>query len=357
MLKKLSYELQELESKIQSVQKSESLIESLGIELSSLQTKAMVLEKELKLENHEYETLKIESVNARVFATIGDLEDRIQKKHKEAIIAKLKYDDCLQEIADVKQHIDSLRQGKGYDKSLMDNYVKLYNEKLQILLDRDADEAKEIKSFSTSIENLRGNIIEIDEAISIGIRINENLDKIIKFIISAEGWRANSLYFNKEVSREKMDEEIRIASENIRDVVQLYRIFKIELADVFKENETEKRVKNLFEFTEAFFASLSEVHYPQIKTNSTSEFSLESISSGASEITVIANSLSSEIRTQKLINEQRPSMLVKIYSTRNQVQNILNELSLMEMEQIAQQEKLQIQMNEFISKSELSEEK
>ena len=352
MVKKNSENLLELGVRIQKGKKVDKIINSLENELSALEERSSILQSTLKKEVLEYESIIAPNIYTLVYAILGNLDQKIEREQKEAIIAKLRYDECQLEIANVQQRICELEKERNSSKQLIKEYVMLYNERLKLLLGGRSKSAGEIRSLNGKIGKLQMYIFEIDEAISVGSRIIENLEKIIKFIVSAEGWRVNSLYLSKRISKAKMDSEIKVASENIRDVVHLFRVLKTELMDVINEMEMDQEIIKLTELSEVFFSSLTDIPYAIGEVDIENDYVNPSILVGdTSSADKIAYFLSDEIVEQGILNYARPSMLIRLNETKNQVQNILDTLSRLEKEKSTLLEKLHIKMNDLITKS------
>ena len=344
--KKINSELAELETKIQQIKRISDLINAFENNLFTLEEKAITLYSQLQKESNEYKKVTSKDVSQLVFSIFGSLEESIESEEKEALIAKLRYEECLYEIETVKDELTKLNNEKNDYSSLLADYVKLYNEKLKNVLGKKGKNTTAIKRALAWIEKNQRFIYEIDEAIAIGTSINENLAKIIKFIVSAEGWRVNSQYLNKEASYANMEKEINAASEIIRDVVQLFRVFQFELQDVYG-GEVGDKTDGFTEFTDMFFNALRDRPYPK----GTPEFSNLIELAPQNMVDRIADTLKSEMKQQKLINEVEPSLLVQIYNTKDKVQNVLNELSKLEKEKMLELEELQLKITELVTKS------
>jgi len=344
--RKINKELEELEIKIQQIKRISDLVGAFENDLFTLEEKAITLYSALQKESNEYEEVASKDVSKLVFSIFGSLEQRIENEEKEALIAKLRYEECLYEIKTVKEELAKLTNTKNDYSSLLADYVELYNDKLKTILEKKGKNATAIKKTLAEIEKSQRNVCEIDEAIVIGTLIDENLAKIIKFIVSAEGWRVNAQYFNKEVSYENMGKQINAASEIIRDVVQLFRVFQFELRDVYEEKVV-KEIDCFAEFTEIFFNALRNRPFPAHAPEFSDLIELTS----QDMVDRIAGSLKSEIKQRKLISEVEPSLLVQISNTKGKLQNVLNELSKLEKQKMSELEELQVKITVLVTKS------
>lgn len=202
------------------------------------------LSAELGKENQDVLKLESKNITSLFYAILGTKEGRLNKEKQELLKARLKYDQCKNNmdylVNETKKIVDKLAQIDGCDA----DYEELINQKLKIINLEDEETNQELKNLIKRKENMNTNIIEIDETICYGERALEAIEKAIKKLETADGWGIAE-HNNIDDAREYAEQAQRMLGK-----------FKKEMSDITMVTGTEITVGSLENFADYFFDSL-----------------------------------------------------------------------------------------------------
>ncbi len=203
------------------------------------------LSVDLEKENQDILKLQTSNITSLFYAILGTEEDRLIKENQDLLKARLKYDQCKNNmdylIIETKKIVDKISQINGCDAE----YEELINEKLKIINLEDMETSQELKKLIKRKESLNANIIEINEAIYYGERALEAIENAIKKLETAEGWGKADGYNNIDEAREYAEQAHRMLGR-----------FKKETSDIIMVIGSEIAVGSLENFADHFFDGL-----------------------------------------------------------------------------------------------------
>ena len=105
------------------------------------------LSVDLEKENQDILKLQTSNITSLFYAIIGTEEDRLIKENQDLLKARLKYDQCKNNmdylIIETKKIVDKISQINGCDAE----YEELINEKLKIINLEDMETSQELKKL------------------------------------------------------------------------------------------------------------------------------------------------------------------------------------------------------------------
>lgn len=214
------------------------------------------LSAELEKENED--VLKLESTNltSLFYAILGTKEQRLEKERQELLKARLKYDQCKNNvdflIAETKRLVDELNQVESCEAE----YDVLLNKKLETINIEDKQTSEELKKLIQRKEGMKANIIEIDEAIKAGEEALKAIENTINELEKSEGWGVSDIlgggFLTTSVKYSHVDEAGRYAEEAQRTLGR----FKREMSDITMITGTEIAIGTFENFADYFFDGL-----------------------------------------------------------------------------------------------------
>ncbi len=252
-------------------QKIDAMLEELTKDTYVLDEKVNSLKAMHEKENRDYEKMTSVSVSSIFYSVLGKLEDRTEKEYREALDAELKYNNAVQELAGVWEQINKLKAERERYRGVKAKYEELYKRKLQMLMSENSLTAQNIMELNSRMERSRNNMTEIDEAMSVGGRILNELDYAMKSLNDAEGWGVWDMVGGGFLADMAKHSHIDDAGGAINRIQSLIREFKTELADVSISEDIHMEISGFSKFADFFFDGLISDWFMQSKINATQD--------------------------------------------------------------------------------------
>lgn len=210
---------------------------------------------ELDKDNSDVLKLKSKNITSLFYAILGTKEERFDKERQELLKAKLKYDQCKNNVDylvnETKKIVNKLAKLDGCDAE----YEELINKKLETINIEDEEVGKELKKLIKRKESLNANIVEIDEAIYYGEKALDAIENTIKALDDAEGWGIADIAVGQSttaLTHNRIDD----AREFAEQVQRMLAKFKKELSDIVMMIGTEIAVGRFETFSDYFYDSM-----------------------------------------------------------------------------------------------------
>lgn len=214
------------------------------------------LSDELQKENEDVLKLESSNITSLFYTILGAKGDRLAKEKQDLLKAKLKYNQCKNNVdyyaSETKRLVDELSQVEICETE----YEDLINKKLEAIHLEDKETSEELKILIRRKESMKANIIEIDEAIKAGEEALRSIENTIKELESAEGWGLADILgggiITTAIKYNHVDEAGRHAEETQRTLGR----FKREMSDITMITDTEISIGTFETFADYFFDGL-----------------------------------------------------------------------------------------------------
>lgn len=214
------------------------------------------LAEELQKENEDVLKLESSNLTSLFYAVLGTKDAKLEKEKQEALKAKLKYDQCKNNVEYLAQEAKMLVDDLSKVESCELEYEGLINKKLELINLEDEKAGDGLKKLIKRKEDLKSNIIEIDEAIKAGEESLQSVEKTIKELESAEGWGiADILGGGLIVTAVKYD-HIDKAGQYVEEAQRSLGRFKREMSDIKMITGSEICIGPFETFADFFFDGL-----------------------------------------------------------------------------------------------------
>lgn len=214
------------------------------------------LSEELQKENEDVLKLESTTITSLFYAILGTKEERLEKEKQEVLKAKLKYEQCKNNVEylakEAKRLVDELSKVEICEME----YEDLINKKLSLINLQNKKVSDELKKLIERKESMNANIIEIDEAIKAGEESLNAVELTIKELESAEGWGIADLIGGGLIVTAVKYDHIDKAGQYVEEAQRTLGRFKREMSDIKMITGTEISIGAFETFADYFFDGL-----------------------------------------------------------------------------------------------------
>lgn len=253
MYTEITIKLEEAQNGIYRLKKIDSMLNELRSEQENLKNKVLQLKKILEKENSDVDKLNKKSFSSIFYSAIGKLEGRLEEEQREALAAKLKYNQAMYDLENIEYEIDKLlRERDGY-KNCKSQYDSLYAQKKELLIKTDENTAKKILDISQRLNDSQNKIKELREAIQAGNNAVDSLENALSGLSSAEGWGTWDLFGGGLIADLAKHSRLDDTKYEVERAQTLLRKFNTELADVKINSDIYIETDGFAKFADIFF--------------------------------------------------------------------------------------------------------
>ncbi|HRU42613.1 MAG TPA: hypothetical protein P5021_11560, partial [Candidatus Diapherotrites archaeon] len=253
MYTEINKRLEEAQQGVFRLYKIDSMLKGLKDEQLSLESKVSELKTILDKEDLDVKKLEGNSLAGIFYSVLGRLEERLENEKKEALGAKLKYDQAVRDLEDVKHEISKLCSERGNYMDCERKYESLYAAKRDMLIKSDPDRAQKLLNLTEQLNNSKNALKEIREAISAGRSVISSLEKAMSSLNSAEGWGVWDMLGGGLISDLAKHSHIDNAKYEAEQAQILLRRFRAELADIRIREDIHIETGGFAKFADFFF--------------------------------------------------------------------------------------------------------
>ena len=267
MFTEINQEIFELKEKLRIKEKLETLRNMVSDELKIKNEQAKVLEDMLAEE--EKDVLKLEelSISSIFFSIIGKKEDKLDKEREEYLTAKLKYEECLESIKELRNKLESTNKQLLNYSGVKEEYDILIKEKEKQLLNDGTDRGRVLQDNLNNINELKLDINEIKEAILAGEKTKNALSKMSDQLTKAKDWGMWDMMGGGLISNIAKHNAIDEANKIAHESQDLIKLFQKELSDVDKFTDVNVNLSTFETFADFFFDGFFVDWFVQSKIN------------------------------------------------------------------------------------------
>ncbi|HOW23601.1 MAG TPA: hypothetical protein PLV23_08210 [Sedimentibacter sp.] len=267
MYSDIDKKLHEAREKLDRLNKIDSILKELRRDEAVLRDKVHELKDVLDKESLDVEKLDYTNLVSIFYSITGKLADKKEKEQREALAAKLQYDQANHDLNNIKTEILKLTEEREIYKGSADEYKALYEQKKNLLLNSCEAAAQKILELTKKIEESKRNIREIKEAVLAGQSAANHLDSALSSLNSAQGWGTWDILGGGLITDLAKHSHIDDAMREAERAHQKLREFKSELADVRINCNISFDMGGFAKFADFFFDGLIADWYMQSKIN------------------------------------------------------------------------------------------
>lgn len=265
-------------------------LEKRGAELLHVRT------EHLRAEQKDVDQLLKTSVSSLFYSLIGRKEEKLEKEEKELLESKALYDeanraleDIRRQLTEVRSEIAALHKWQHWRKE----YDDLIADKQRSLVDSDVF----IQQCLEYEVMLKGQLKEVDEALSAGNRVLDCLDEAAESLKSAGNWGTYDMLGGGMISTYIKHSRIEDAEDHVHEAQFYLRKFQEELRDVDVILNSNFEIQGMLTFADYFLDGFFSDWLVQSKIHNAED----SVSRGMGEVGRVLIKLDST--KQKLLGE------------------------------------------------------
>ncbi len=248
-------ELFQLKEKTEEKKRLESQLKKANENYKLLKEKSLRLTTELKKEFKDVQQLEDGGITALFYSILGNKVEKLDKERQEYLAAKLKYENCKNELEKLELEIKNIeKQISEFGDPEKEYLNKLDKKSLKLKESGDGTFLK----YDALLETLFSQKKEINEAIEAGEMALKGLRFAIQSLQKAKNWGIYDMVGGGLLATAVKHSNIDDAKSLIHDVQVWLNKFKRELSDIRIETNRELTVQldSFTTFGDYFFDNL-----------------------------------------------------------------------------------------------------
>lgn len=232
MFTDINRELINVKEMLRLKRKYEDHLKRLKGYLKEEEKKLLQLEKQLMKEKEDVRKLERFSFQNIFYTLTGQKLEKLDKEQQEVMAAKLKYNEALSTVEDLKKEIgDYERKLKEVDDADV-LYQKLLQTKEEYVRRSNRQWSEKLYELSEQEGEIKGEMKEYEEAIAAGDRAIQKLNFAIEALDSAQNWSTFDMFGGGMISTMAKHNRLNEAEKLIHDAQSSLRMFQDELLDI-----------------------------------------------------------------------------------------------------------------------------
>ena len=256
MFEEMNQQLEEVQQQLFRQQKLRSMTEELKNQRTVLEDKVKEYKCILDKENKDVDKLEGKGLAHLFYSALGKMGEQVEKERQEALAAKLKYDQAVNELEQANSRIMQLEKEVVDYRKCKRLYDSLYEKKKQLVMDSGSATAQQVMELQQQKSASENNRKEIKEAISAGNRVNRLIERALDSLNSAKGWGTWDLLGGGLISDLAKHSHIDDAKLTADEIQRELSNFRTELADVRIHNDIRFEMGGFGKFADFFFDGL-----------------------------------------------------------------------------------------------------
>lgn len=248
-------EIIQLKEKTEEKKRLELQLKKTFFDFGEIEKKLALLTAQLKKELTDVEQLENGGITALFYSLLGNKVEKLDKERQEYVAAKLKYENCENEI---KQFVIEIERIKSKITEFGDpetQYEKLLDKKSALL---KVNQNEKFMKYETLLETHLNQKNEVYEAIDAGEMALKGLRLAIQTLRKAQNWGIYDMVGGGLLATAIKHSNIDEAKSLIQDVQVWLKKFKRELSDVRFANSEKLSIQldSFSTFADYFFDNL-----------------------------------------------------------------------------------------------------
>ena len=256
MYQEMNQQLEEAQQKVFRRNKLSAMLKELREQQRVLVDRVEELKTLLEKENEDVDKLEAKNLTHLFYSVLGKLGEQVEKERREALAAKLKYEQAVNELEQLRHQIKLLEEEFVEYRDSQRIYDSLFEKKKEHMLNSHSSTGEQILQLTEELNRAKNNQSEIDEAIRAGEAVSSHIDSALKSLDSAEGWGTWDLLGGGLVSDLMKHSHIDEAKGEADVIQRKLSQFRAELADVRIQNDIHFETDGFGKFADFFFDGL-----------------------------------------------------------------------------------------------------
>ena len=243
-------------------------IEELHRQRGERQAKVDETAQSFRKEQDDVDKLEKGGVHAFLLTLIGHKEERLDKERREALAAKLQYDQARSDLEYLENKLNGLIRERDGLRDAPEQLEALWTEKAELVKAMGGQTGARLVELDRQLSDVTHQQKEVQEALSAGENAKRLLGQVQDDLDSARGWGTWDMLGGGLIATMAKYDRLDSAQSSIRAAQRALSDFRTELADVSQLQVPSIQIGEFATFADYFFDGIFSDWYVQssIKT-------------------------------------------------------------------------------------------
>lgn len=233
MIEQINTQINNAKNEVAKKYVLENKLNKLKKELCKSEEELNKLENNLTKEKRDVDNLNTLSLSNLISTVMGNKAEKMEKEEQEYIMAKIQYDSSKSKVSSIKSNINETIKTLTSLAKYEEEYANLLKKKIELInICGDENTKNKIIELEDKIDNYLKEIKEINESISVGNSLIEEIAKAKKLLNSAKTWSTLDIFGGDILSSMVKHNKIDEVQMHFSRISNLTSSFNKELRDV-----------------------------------------------------------------------------------------------------------------------------
>lgn len=276
-------------------------IEELHRQRGERQAKVDETAQSFRNEQDDVDKLEKGGVHAFLLTLIGHKEERLDKERREALAAKLQYDQARSDLEYLENKLNGLIRERDGLRDAPEQLEALWTEKAELVKTMGGQTGARLVELDRQLADLSHQQKELEEAISAGENAKRLLGQVQDDLDSARSWGTWDMLGGGLIATMAKYDRLDSAQSSIRAAQRALSDFRTELADVSQLQVPSIQIGEFATFADYFFDGIFSDWYVQS--------SIKKAQEGVSEVHMKLTAALRDLETASQdLNDQQASL-------------------------------------------------
>lgn len=238
-------------------------IEELHRQRGERQAKVDETAQSFRKEQDDVDKLEKGGVHAFLLTLIGHKEERLDKERREALAAKLQYDQARSDLEYLENKLNGLIRERDGLRDAPEQLEALWTEKAELVKTMGGQTGARLVELDRQLSDVTHQQKELEEALSAGENAKRLLGQVQDDLDSARGWGTWDMLGGGLIATMAKYDRLDSAQSSIRAAQRALSDFRTELADVSQLQVPNIQIGEFATFADYFFDGIFSDWYVQ----------------------------------------------------------------------------------------------
>ena len=276
-------------------------IEELHRQRGERQAKVDETAQSFRKEQDDVDKLEKGGVHAFLLTLIGHKEERLDKERREALAAKLQYDQARSDLEYLENKLNGLIRERDGLRDAPEQLEALWTEKAELVKTMGGQTGARLVELDRQLSDVTHQQKELEEALSAGENAKRLLGQVQDDLDSARSWGTWDMLGGGLIATMAKHDRLDSAQSSIRAAQRALSDFRTELADVSQLQVPNIQIGEFATFADYFFDGIFSDWYVQS--------SIKTAQEGVSEVHMKLTAALRDLETASQdLNDQQASL-------------------------------------------------
>ena len=276
-------------------------IEELHRQRGERQAKVDETAQSFRKEQDDVDKLEKGGVHAFLLTLIGHKEERLDKERREALAAKLQYDQARSDLEYLENKLNGLIRERDGLRDAPEQLEALWTEKAELVKTMGGQTGARLVELDRQLSDVTHQQKELEEALSAGENAKRLLGQVQDDLDSARSWGTWDMLGGGLIATMAKYDRLDSAQSSIRAAQRALSDFRTELADVSQLQVPSIQIGEFATFADYFFDGIFSDWYVQS--------SIKTAQEGVSEVHMkLTDALCTLTDASQELNDQQASL-------------------------------------------------